>query len=450
MKSIKVCKILILIKGGGMKIMKVNAKSLSLQVITAIILGVIIGYLFPSFGVQLKLLPDVFIKLIKMVIPPIVFFTIAIGIAGMQDIKKIGRVGGKALLYFEIVSTIALFIGLLVVNVVKPGVGFDMSTGQHADVSKYTKAAAESEHDGFINFLVGIIPDSVMGAFAKGELLPILFFSVLFGLALAGMGERAKPITNLFEKLMHAFFSIVSMIMKISPLAAFGAMAFTVENFGVGTIFSLGKLVGSVYITMFIFIVFVLGGILRFHGFNLFSFLKYIKEEIILTFGTCSSEPALPSLMKKLEDYGCSKSVVGFVLPTGYSFNLDGTSIYLSMAAMFIAQAYGVDMSIWKQLTFMGILMLTSKGAAAVTGGGFVTLGATLAAFPTLPIEGLALLLGVDRFLAEARGITNLIGNAVATLVISKTEGEFRKDTGEVVGYNKEKSGEKSSHHQAL
>lgn len=403
------------------------SKNLTMQVIIAIFIGIIVGMLFPDFGIGLKVLPDIFIKMVKMVIAPVVFFTVVLGISGMDNVKKIGRIGGKALIYFEIVTTIALAIGLLVANVVKPGEGIDIGSAGEVDVSKYTQGAEESQHAGFTDFIVGIIPDNAVGAFASGEMLPVLFFSVLFGLALSWLGDVGKPVVNLFEKLMQVFFNVVNIIMKFSPFAAFGAMAYTIGEFGAGTLFAMGKLIGSVYLSMFLFIICILGLILKFYGENIFSFLRYIKEEIFLTFGTCSSEPALPGMMKKLEDYGCSKSIVGFVTPTGYAFNLDGTAIYLTLASLFIAQAYGVDLSIWQQLTLLGIMMLTSKGAAAVTGGGFITLGATLAAFPMLPVEGLALLLGVDRFLAEARGVTNLIGNGVATLVISKSEKEFRK-----------------------
>ncbi|MCP3739483.1 dicarboxylate/amino acid:cation symporter [Rossellomorea sp. BNER] len=404
--------------------MKFNYKSLTFQVITGIILGIICGAVFPTFGADLKVLADIFIKLVKMIIAPIVFLTIVVGIAGMGDLKKVGRIGGKALLYFEIVSTIALGIGIAVANFIRPGDGFDTSNASADAVSKYTKAAEETSH-GFMDFVMSIVPESFVGAFANGELLPVLFIAILFGVSLAAMGKNGKPVVEFFEKLTDVMFGIVNIIMKISPIAAFGAMAYTIGNFGVGSLLYLGKLMGSVYITMFLFVVIVLGAICKFYGFNIIKFIKYIKEEIILVVGTSSSESALPPMMRKLEDYGCSKSVVGLVLPTGYSFNLDGTSIYLSMAALFIAQAFGVDLSLGDQLLLLGVLMLTSKGAAGVTGSGFVTLAATLAVFPTIPVAGLALILGVDRFMSEARAITNLIGNGVATVVVSKMEGEF-------------------------
>lgn len=413
--------------------------NLTVRVIIGIILGIIVGFLFPEYGEKLKVLADVFIKLIKMVIAPIIFFTVAIGIGSMGDLKKVGRIGGKALIYFEIVTTFALAIGIIVVNLVKPGVGFNTSAVEGGDISEYTKQAEATSH-GAIEFLVGIIPDNIVAAMAKGELLPILFFAVLFGISMSAMGEKAKPVVTLFEKLTDVFFGIVNMIMKVSPIAAFGAMAFTIGKFGLGSLFLLGKLMGSVYITMFLFIVLVLGGIAKFYKFNIFKFLAYIKEEILLVLGTSSSESALPKLMEKLEKYGCSKSVVGLVVPTGYSFNLDGTSIYLSMAAIFIAQAYGIDLTIWQELTLLGVLMLTSKGAAGVTGSGFITLTATLAAFPMIPVEGIALLLGVDRFMSEARAITNLIGNGVATVVVSKMENEFHAPLETVAANTKQKA----------
>lgn len=404
--------------------MKLSFKNLTVQVVIGILLGIAIGFMFPEFGAKLKVLADIFIKLIKMVIAPIIFLTVVIGIGSMGDLKKVGRIGGKALLYFEIVTTFALAIGIIVVNFIKPGAGFNINGANGADVTQYTQQAAEAEH-GFMEFIMGIIPDSVFGAMANGELLPILFFAVLFGMATATLGEKAAPVVTFFERCTDIFFGIVNMIMKLSPIAAFGAMAYTIGNFGIGSLQKLGFLMGSVYITMFLFIVFVLGTIAKIYGFNIFKFIAFIKEEILLVLGTSSSESALPKMMDKMEKYGCSKSVVGLVIPTGYSFNLDGTAIYLSMAAIFIAQAYGVDLSLMQEITLLGILMLTSKGAAGVTGSGFITLAATLAAFPMIPVEGIALLIGVDRFMSEARAITNLIGNGVATVVVSKMENEF-------------------------
>lgn len=405
--------------------MKKLLNNLTVRVVIGIILGIAIGFIFPEFGTKLKVLADIFIRLIKMVIAPIIFFTVVIGIGSMGDLKKLGRIGGKALLYFEVISTFALAIGLLVVNILQPGKGFNTNAVAGGDISQYTSQAAESEH-GLMSFIMSIIPENAIAALAGGELLPILFFAVLFGVSMAAMGEKAAPIVTFFEKISEVFFGIVNIIMKFSPVAAFGAMAYTIGNFGLGSLVSLGKLMGSVYLTMFLFIVLILGAVAKFYKFNIFNFIAFIKEEILLVLGTSSSESALPKMMERLEKYGCSKSVVGLVVPTGYSFNLDGTAIYLSMAAIFIAQAYGVDLSIWQEITLLGILMLTSKGAAGVTGSGFITLAATLAAFPMIPVEGIALLLGVDRFMSEARAITNLIGNGVATVVVSKMENEFQ------------------------
>lgn len=403
--------------------MRINFNNLTVRVIIGIVLGILVGFLFPEFGAQLKVLADIFIKLIKMLIAPIIFFTVVIGIGNMGDLKKVGRIGGKALIYFEIVTTFALAIGIIVVNLIQPGVGFNTEAVKGGDISQYTEQAKES--GGFTDFILSIIPDNIIGAMAAGDLLPILFAAVLFGLVAASLGEKAKPVINLFQRFTDIFFGIVNMVMKISPIAAFGAMAYTIGTFGIGSLVSLGKLMSGVYLTMFLFIVLVLGAIAKFYGFNIFKFIAYMKEEILLVLGTSSSESALPRMMERMERYGCSKPVVGLVIPTGYSFNLDGTSIYLSMAAIFIAQAYGIDLTIWQELTLLGILMLTSKGAAGVTGSGFITLAATLSAFPMIPVEGIALLLGVDRFMSEARAITNLIGNGVATVVVSKMENEF-------------------------
>ncbi|WP_324730046.1 dicarboxylate/amino acid:cation symporter [Lysinibacillus fusiformis] len=399
-------------------------KNLTVQVIVAIILGIIVGAIFPEFGASLKILADLFIKLIKMLIAPIIFLTVVIGIGSMGDMKKVGKIGGKALLYFEIVSTIALAIGIAVALIVSPGTGLDTSGASDADISKYTTAAAESEQ-GLGAFISSIIPENVVGALATGQLLPVLFSAILFGLAAASIGAPAKPVITFFEQVAEIFFKIVSMVMKISPIGAFGAMAYTIGNFGLKSLGNLGLLMAAVYITMFLFVVFILGGIAKYFGFNIFKFIAYIKDEIFLVIGTSSSESALPSMMRKLENYGCSKQVVGLVVPTGYSFNLDGTSIYLSMAALFIAQAYGMDLTWIQIITLLGILMITSKGAAGVTGSGFITLAATLAAFPMIPVEGIALLIGVDRFMSEARAVTNLIGNGVACVVVSKSEKEF-------------------------
>lgn len=402
--------------------MRLNLKNLTVQVIIAIILGIIVGALFPSFGAELKILADVFINLIKMLIAPIIFLTVVVGIGSMGDMKKVGKIGGKALLYFEVVSTISLAIGLIVVNIIKPGQGLDTSNVS-ADVSQYTDAAEQS--GGTVDFLMSIIPENFIGSLANGELLPTLLCAVLFGVAAAAIGEESRPVIRFFEQVSEIFFKIVGIVMKISPIGAFGAMAYTIGKFGLSSLTSLGLLMVSVYATMFFFVILVLGGIARYYKFSIFKFIAYIKDEIFLVIGTSSSESALPAMMRKLENYGCSKQVVGLVVPTGYSFNLDGTSIYLSMAAIFIAQAYGTELSIIQMLTLLGVLMITSKGAAGVTGSGFITLAATLAAFPMIPVEGIALLIGVDRFMSEARAVTNLIGNGVATVVVSKMENEF-------------------------
>jgi aerobic C4-dicarboxylate transport protein len=403
--------------------MKINFRSLTTQVLIAIVLGIIFGAIFPKTGANLKVLADIFVKMIKMVIAPIIFLTIVVGIAGMGDVKKVGRIGGKAILYFEIVSTFSLAIGILIATIFHPGSGLHAKPG-HADVSMYTKQAAETSH-GVMDFILGIIPDNFVGALANGELIPILFLAVLFGIALSGLGQRGKSVLELFEKLTDVFFRIVNIIMYYSPIAAFGAMSYTIGQFGISSLRSLGTLFLLTLAAMIVFIVVVLGLIAKFYRFNLFHFIAYIKEEIFLVLGTSSSESALPRLMEKLENYGCSKSVVGLVVPTGYSFNLDGTSIYLSMAALFIAQAFDVHLSFGQEVLLLGVLMLTSKGAAGVTGSGFVTLAATLAAFPSVPVAGIALLLGIDRFMSTARALTNLIGNGVATVVVSKMEKEF-------------------------
>jgi len=397
---------------------------LYVQVLTAIACGIALGYYYPETGVAMKPLGDGFIKLIKMIITPVIFCTVVTGIAGMEDMKKVGRVGGKALLYFEVITTLALAIGLVVVNVIQPGVGFN------ADVTKLdTKALAayttQAKSHTMVDFVMNVIPSSVVDAFAKGDILQVLLFALLFGFALSALGEKGKPVHRLIDTISHAFFGIVNVIMKLAPVGAFGAMAFTIGKFGVGSLSMLGMLMGSFYITCLLFVFVVLGTIARLCGFNIFKFLRYISEELLIVLGTSSSESALPRMMTKLENLGCKKSVVGLVIPTGYSFNLDGTSIYLTMAAIFVAQATNTPLTITQTVTILGVLLLTSKGAAGVTGSGFVTLAATFAAIPTIPVAGLALILGIDRFMSEARAITNLIGNGVATVVIAKWENEL-------------------------
>lgn len=392
------------------------------QVIVAITIGVLLGAFYPDTAAQMKPLGDAFIKLIKMMIAPIIFATVVVGIAKMGDMKEVGRVGVKSLLYFEVVTTLALVIGLVVVNVLQPGAGLniDPHTLHAKEIAKYTAGAKEMNT---IDFLLHIIPDTVVGAFASGEILQVLTFSVLLGLALTRMGDNGKTIVHILDEFSHALFGVINMLMKLAPIGAFGAMAFTIGKYGVGSLKQLGFLMLCVYLTCGAFVFIVLGLIARFSGFSLLKFLAYIKEEIILVLGTSSSESALPGMMRKMENLGCAKPVVGMVIPTGYSFNLDGTSIYLTMAAIFIAQATNVNLSLGEELGLIGVLLLTSKGAAAVTGGGFITLAATLATLGgKLPVEGLALLIGVDRFMSEARAITNLIGNGVATVVIARWE----------------------------
>ncbi|MCO4098561.1 dicarboxylate/amino acid:cation symporter [Gemmatimonas sp.] len=397
-------------------------RNLTFQVLVAVSLGVVLGVVAPDFAKSLKPIGDTFINLVKMVITPIIFLTIVHGIASMADLSKLGRVGGKALLYFEIVSTFALGIGLVVVNLTKPGNGLDISALAKGDVSKYVAAG---EQQSMLEFFLHIVPSNVVAAFASGDLLPVVFFAVLFGVALTAVGDAGRDIADLLVRFQAVFFRIVAMVMVLAPVGAFGAMAYTVGAFGLKTLLPLGRLMLDVYVTMALFIFLVLGTICRLYGFRLLPFLRFIKEEILLVLGTSSSEAALPRMLEKLERYGCARPVVGLVIPTGYSFNLDGTSIYLSMAAIFIAQVYNVDLTVGQQITLLGILMLTSKGAAGVTGSGFIVLASTLAATRTVPVEGVALLLGVDRFMSEARAITNLIGNGVATLVVSRSENAF-------------------------
>jgi aerobic C4-dicarboxylate transport protein len=397
------------------------------QVLTAIAMGVLLGHFYPDTAEAMKPLGDGFIKLIKMIIAPIIFCTVVTGIAGMEDMKKVGRVGVKALLYFEIVSTLALAIGLLVVSVIQPG------AGMNADVSKLDTRAletftAKAQSHGTVDFLINIIPNTVVEAFAKGDILQVLFFSILFGFALSMLGPRGKVVFNLIDEVAHVLFGVVGIIMKAAPIGAFGAMAFTIGKFGLGSLSKLGMLMGSFYLTCLLFIFIVLGTIAKLCGFSIFKFIKYIKEELLIVLGTSSSESVLPRMMAKLENLGCSKSVVGLVIPTGYSFNLDGTSIYLTMAAVFVAQATNTRLTLVQTLTILGVLLLSSKGAAGVTGSGFITLAATFAAVPTIPVAGLALILGVDRFMSEARALTNLIGNGVATMVVSRWERELDKD----------------------
>ncbi|PLP97031.1 dicarboxylate/amino acid:cation symporter [Cupriavidus pauculus] len=399
-------------------------KSLYFQVITAIILGVILGHFYPQTGEAMKPLGDGFIKLIKMIIAPIIFCTVVVGIAGMEDMKKVGKTGGLALLYFEVVSSIALLVGLLIINIVKPGAGMnvDAATLDTKGIAAYT---GPGKMQGTVDFLMNVIPNTVVDAFAKGEILQVLLFAVMFGFALHRFGGRGTLVFDFIEKFSHVLFTIVGYIMKVAPIGAFGAMAFTIGKYGVSSLLQLGQLMATFYATCLLFIFVVLGSIARFHGFSIWKFIKYIKEELLIVLGTSSSESVLPRMMAKLENLGARKSVVGLVIPTGYSFNLDGTSIYLTMAAVFIAQATNTDMTLLQQLTLLAVLLLTSKGAAGVTGSGFIVLAATLSAVGHVPVAGLALILGIDRFMSEARALTNLIGNGVATVVVAKWTGDL-------------------------
>ncbi|HWK47340.1 MAG TPA: dicarboxylate/amino acid:cation symporter [Stellaceae bacterium] len=410
-------------------------KNLTIQVLAAIIIGAFIGEVAPNTGVALQPLGTIFISLVKMVIAPIIFLTVVTGIAHMGDMKKVGRVGGKALIYFELVTTLALVLGMIVVNVVQPGHRFDASAVHAgAEVGKF--AAAAKSQSAF-DFVINIFPDNAIGAFVKGDILQVLVFALLFGAALTRLGERGKPILDSLDKLSKVFFGVIAIIMYVAPLGALGAMAFTIGKFGLGSLWALGELMLCVYLTMALFIGVGLALIAKLFGFNVYRFIWYIRDEILIVLGTSSSETVLPRIMEKLERFGAARPVVGLVIPTGYSFNLDGTSIYLSMAVLFIAQVYRVELGLGEQIWILLVLLMTSKGAAGVTGAGFITLAATLAATGTVPVEGLALLLGVDRFMSEARAITNLIGNAVATVVIAKTENAF-DETAAVAEYRRE------------
>jgi aerobic C4-dicarboxylate transport protein len=396
-------------------------RHLYVQVLIAIVIGALLGHFFPDFGAKMKPFGDAFVAAIRMVIAPIIFCTVVHGIASMEDMKKVGRVGLKALLYFEVMTSIALVIGLIIVNIWQPGAGI------HANVASLdTKAiqayATAAQNQGAVDYLLHIIPLSAVGAFAEGEVVQVLFFGILFAFALSFLGERGKPLLHLIDIASHTLFGVVGIIMRAAPLGAFGAMAFTIGRYGIGTLLQLGQLMASVYATCLIFIFVVLGIVCRLCGFSVIKFIRYIKEELLIVLGTSSSESVLPRMIAKLEALGCDESVVGLVIPTGYSFNLDGTCIYLTMAALFLAQATDTHLSLGSQLGVLGVLLLTSKGAAGVTGSGFIVLAATLSSTGTIPVASIALILGVDRFMSEARALTNLIGNGVATVVVAKWE----------------------------
>src|SRR2546430_1229832 len=402
-------------------------RQLYFQGLTAIVIGVLVGFFFPSVGASLKPLGDAFVKLIKMMIAPIIFTTVVVGIAKVGDMKAVGRVGLKALIYFEVLTTVALAIGLIVANVIQPGAGINANPNaiDPKSVASYTAAA---QHLSGVDYFLHIIPDTVVGAFAQGEILQVLLFSILFGFALMGLGERGHTLRAFIDDAAHGVFGVIAIVMKAAPIGAFGAMAFTIGRFGTGAILNLMGLIATFYLTAALFVFVVLGVIARMVGFSIFKFLAYIKDELLIVLGTSSSESALPSLMEKLERLGCSKSVVGLVVPTGYSFNLDGTNIYMTLATLFIAQALGFDLTFGQQLTILLVAMLTSKGASGITGAGFITLAATLAVVDPRLVPGMAIVLGIDKFMSECRALTNLCGNGVACVVVAWWEGELDRE----------------------
>ncbi|HQR48763.1 MAG TPA: dicarboxylate/amino acid:cation symporter [Steroidobacteraceae bacterium] len=403
-------------------------RSLYLQVLVAVVIGAVIGFAWPATGEALKPLGDGFIKLIKMMIGPIIFCTVVLGISGMEDLKKVGKTGGLALVYFEVVSTIALVIGLVIVNVVRPGAGVNADPAT-LDASAVAQYASQAESHGVTQYILDLVPSTLVGAFASGEVLQVLLVSVLFGFALHAAGGRQLAVYRLVEQLSAVLFRVVGFIMRLAPLGALGAMAFTIGKYGLDALVSLGKLMACFYATCLLFIFGVLGGIARWNGFSVWRFIRYIKEELFIVLGTSSSESVLPRMMTRMEDLGVERTVVGLVIPTGYSFNLDGTAIYLTMAAVFIAQATNTPLDLTQQLTLLAVLLLTSKGAAGVTGSGFIVLAATLSAVGHVPVAGVALILGIDRFMSEARSLTNLIGNGVATVVVGKWCGQVDEST---------------------
>ncbi|PWR22165.1 dicarboxylate/amino acid:cation symporter [Zavarzinia compransoris] len=402
-------------------------KVLYVQVLFAVAAGILLGHFSPQFGADLKPLGDAFIKLVKMIIAPVIFLTVVTGIAGSGNLAKVGRVGAKAFIYFLIFSTLALIVGLIVANLVQPGHGLhiDPATLDGKAVADYAQKAHEQS---LIGFLMNIIPSTAVGAFASGEILQVLFFSVLFGVGLALSGEKGRPVTEFLKSVTAAVFAMVNVLMKAAPIGAFGAMAFTIGKYGIGSIANLALLVGTFYLTSILFVVGILGLVARANGFSILKLMRYIKGELLLVLGTSSSESALPAVMDKLERAGCSRSVVGLVVPTGYSFNLDGTNIYMTMAALFIAQATDTPLALGDQILLLLVAMLSSKGAAGVTGSGFITLAATLSVVPSVPVAGMALILGIDRFMSECRALTNFIGNAVAAIVVARMEGELDRD----------------------
>ena len=399
-------------------------RHLYVQVLTAIAAGILLGHYYPQLGASLQPLGDAFIKLVRMVIAPVIFLTVTTGIAGMSDLKKFGRVVGKSFIYFLTFSTLALIVGLIIANVVQPGAGMHINPAT-LDTKAVNNYAAQAHDASVVGFLMNIIPDTIVGAFAKGDILQVLFFSVVFGIALGAAGERGRPVTDFLQALTTPIFRMVALLMKFAPIGAFGAMAFTIGKYGIGTIANLAFLIGTFYATSLLFVLVVLGAVARYNGFSILALIRYIKEELLLVLGTSSSEAALPGLMNKIERAGCKRSVVGLVIPTGYSFNLDGTNIYMTLAALFIAQATDTPLTFGDQILLLLVAMLSSKGAAGITGAGFITLAATLAVVPSVPIAGMALILGIDRFMSECRALTNFVGNAVATVVVARWENEL-------------------------
>ncbi|ENU90799.1 C4-dicarboxylate transporter [Acinetobacter vivianii] len=400
---------------------------LYVQVIFAIVAGILLGHFFPEFGESLKPLGEAFIKMVKMIIAPVIFLTVVTGIAGMKNIGSVGRVTAKAMIYFLTFSTLALIIGLIVGNVIEPGHGLniDPSTLHSTKVDEYAAKAHESSITGF---LMNIIPDTLVSPFVSGQILQVLFVAVLFGLALAKSGDLGRPVTDFLQQLTNPVFTLVGMLMKFAPIGAFGAMAFTIGAYGISSIGNLMLLIATFYITALLFVIVILGAVARYNGFSIIDLIRYIKDELWLVLGTSSSEAALPSLMAKMEKAGCEKSVVGLVIPTGYSFNLDGTNIYMTLAALFIAQACNIELTLTQQITILLVAMLSSKGAAGITGAGFITLAATLSVVPAIPVAGMALILGIDRFMSECRALTNLVGNACATIVVAKWDNALDKE----------------------
>ncbi|HEY0294394.1 MAG TPA: dicarboxylate/amino acid:cation symporter [Bordetella sp.] len=399
---------------------------LYVQVIAAILIGIALGHYVPDTAVAMQPLGDGFIKLVKMIIAPVIFLTVTTGIAAMSDLKKVGRVVGKAMIYFIVFSTIALVIGMIVSHLIQPGGGMHINPASldQNQVKGYVSKAHDSTVSGFI---LNIIPTTLLSPFTSGDILQVLFVAVLFGISLAIVGERAKPVTAFLQAVSLPVFKLVSILMRVAPIGAFGAMAFTIGKYGIASVINLAMLVGTFYLTSILFVLIVLGAVGRYNGFSIVRLVRYIREELLLVLGTSSSEAALPTLMQKMEQAGCSKSVVGLVVPTGYSFNLDGTNIYMTMAALFIAQACDIPLSLGDQILLLLVAMLSSKGAAGVTGAGFITLAATLSVVPSIPVAGMALILGVDRFMSECRALTNLVGNAAATIVVARWEGELDK-----------------------